>query len=103
MSQSLADQRAASMLYGGNADFVESLYEQYLRDPAGLEPEWRAYFAALGGAGRADVAHGPIRERLLQRFSRPGSAAASATRPAEDSDKQAAVSRLIQVYRTADI
>ena len=29
-----------------NLSFVEDLYEAYLRDPAGVDPEWRAYFQA---------------------------------------------------------
>ena len=35
-----------------NLSFVESLYAEYLRDPAAVDPQWRRYFAALGdGAG----------------------------------------------------
>jgi 2-oxoglutarate dehydrogenase complex dehydrogenase (E1) component-like enzyme len=26
-------------LYGGNAEFLDSLYEQYLREPASVEPQ----------------------------------------------------------------
>ena len=34
-------------LYGGNADFLDSLYEQYLRNPGSLDPHWREYFERL--------------------------------------------------------
>jgi len=37
-------------LYGGNADFLDSLYEQYLRNPGSLEPRWREYFERLAQA-----------------------------------------------------
>jgi 2-oxoglutarate dehydrogenase E1 component len=47
MSQSLADQLAASALSGGNAGFIEDLYEQFLRDPSGVDPSWAAYFSRL--------------------------------------------------------
>jgi len=40
-------QRAESMLDGGNAAYLEALYEQYLEDPDSIEPDWRDYFANL--------------------------------------------------------
>ena len=35
-------------LYGGNADFLEGLYEQYLSDPSSVPAQWRTYFDGLG-------------------------------------------------------
>ncbi len=97
MSQSLADQLATTALSGGNADFIEDLYEQFLRDPGAVDPAWRQYFQAL--AGSADVAHGPIRERLRTHIRRSSSSAAAPGGPSDGaSAKQGAVSRLIQVY-----
>jgi 2-oxoglutarate dehydrogenase E1 component len=97
MSQSLADQFATTALSGGNAGFIEDLYEKFLSDPSGVDPAWADYFKRLQGSG-ADIAHGPIRERLLARLnSRSSSSAASGAR-SEASAKQGAVSRLIQVY-----
>ena len=100
MSQSLADQFATTALSGGNASFIENLYERFLSDPRTVHPAWAEYFGSLqGGAGR-EIAHGAIREELLARLQRPAMA-----RPAERdrapeaaSAKQGAVSRLIQVY-----
>src|SRR5256885_10987345 len=46
-------------LYGGNAAFLDALYEQYLLDPASVGERWRKYFAQLAPAG-AECAHGPI-------------------------------------------
>jgi 2-oxoglutarate dehydrogenase E1 component len=98
MSQSLADQFATTALSGGNAGFIEDLYEQFLRDPSGLDPAWVSYFKALPGSG-GDTAHGPIRERLLARLQHPPAApAASGAASDGASAKQGAVSRLIQVY-----
>src|SRR5689334_9348505 len=45
----------SSPLSGGNAPYVESLYEQYLDDPTSVEPAWRDYFKSLGGGN--DAAH----------------------------------------------
>jgi 2-oxoglutarate dehydrogenase E1 component len=98
MSQSLADQLATTALSGGNAGFIEDLYEQFLRDPSAVDPAWREYFKGLAGSG-GDIAHGPIRERLLARVQQPPTpAAAAGTQSAGASAKQGAVSRLIQVY-----
>src|SRR5260370_36919034 len=99
MSQSLADLLAASALSGGNAGFIEDLYEQFLRDPSGVDPTWAAYFGRLKGGAGGEVAHSLVRERLLARQKLPrtqGGGPSSETGGA--SAKQGAVSRLIQVY-----
>ena len=52
-----------SLLFGGNAPFVEELYENYLNDPTAVPPEWREYFdklAQLPGAVARDVPHLPV-------------------------------------------
>ena len=36
-----------SFLYGGNAHYVEQLYESYQQDPASVDAEWRNFFAGL--------------------------------------------------------
>src|ERR1700730_3355360 len=99
MSQSLAEALATTALSGGNAAFIEDLYEQFLRDPSGVDPTWAAYFKRLQGGAGGEVAHTPIRERLLARLKLP---AARSGAPSAESDgasaKQGAVSRLIQVY-----
>ena len=96
MSQSLADLLATTALSGGNAGFIEELYEQYLRDPGAVDPTWAAYFARLKGG--QDVAHTPIRERLRER-AKSAPAMSGITAAGEGaSAKQGAVSRLIQVY-----
>ena len=100
MSQSLADQLATTALSGGNAGFIEDLYEQFLRDPNSVDPAWVKYFQGMRGSG-VEIAHGPIRERLLARAQKPAAAVASTSKDAAPdgaSAKQGAVSRLIQVY-----
>jgi 2-oxoglutarate dehydrogenase E1 component len=82
-------------LYGGNAEFLDALYEQYLREPASVEPQWRTYFASLGPPTGGEGTHAPVRAAIAERA---GSAAA-ADSPASSADaRQAAVSRLIQVW-----
>jgi 2-oxoglutarate dehydrogenase E1 component len=96
MSDSLRALLDTTPLAAGNAPYVEALYEQYLADPASVDPRWRDYFAKLAGAN--DTAHGPIREALAQRAftSHPVPSGAPAT--SEDSAKQGGVARLVQVY-----
>src|ERR1700678_3439955 len=100
MSQSLADLLATTALSGGNAGFIEDLYELFLKDPAGVDPTWAAYFKGLRGGAAGEVAHGPIRERLLARVQAPPGpgGAAGSTESGGASAKQGAVSRLIQIY-----
>src|SRR5207237_10624895 len=59
-------------LYGGNAEFLDALYEQYLRDPASVEERWRTYFTQLAPteAAGAERAHSPIRAEIAQRAAR---------------------------------
>jgi len=83
-------------LYGGNAAFLDALYEQYLLDPASVDERWRKYFAQLGPAG-AERAHGAIRADIARRAAQ--GRGAGITAPASGANaQQAAVSRLIQVW-----
>src|SRR5437868_312627 len=83
-------------LYGGNAAFLDALYEQYLLDPASVDERWREYFAQLAPAG-AERARGPIRAEIARRAAR-GRGAAMPAATAGANAQQAAVSRLIQVW-----
>jgi 2-oxoglutarate dehydrogenase E1 component len=98
MSQSLADQFAATALSGGNAGYIEELYEHFLRDPGSVAQAWRDYFTQLPRAGRPEVAHGPIKAGLTDRPARPTTARSAKSPTDEVNAKQGAVSRLIQVY-----
>ena len=101
MSDSLKDQYASTPLYGSNANAVEALYEKFLADPAAVPDAWRDYFETLG-ADDTEVAHSTIREELLagaKSRARVRQTATGAERGTVSSaQKQAAVSRLIQVY-----
>lgn len=101
MSNSLKEKYASTPLFGGNATAVEALYEKFLSDADSVPPEWRDYFRTLG-ADDSEVVHSVIRDKLLdgaQNRRRVRNAGASVAKGAETSgEKQAAVSRLIQVY-----
>ena len=87
-------------LYGGNAAYLEEfLYERYLNDPASVPAEWRVYFERLGPRSATETARGPLEAVIV---GRAHAAAAGSPREAQPgsgaSAKQAAVSRLIQIW-----
>jgi 2-oxoglutarate dehydrogenase E1 component len=99
MPKSLAELLVSTPLSGGNASYVEGLYEQYLNDPASVGDEWRDYFNALGASPRPERPHSPVIAAVAERTQRSAArnpAPAPATGAA--SQKQAAVSRLVQLY-----
>ena len=105
MSNSNKEQLASTPLFGANASAVEFLYEQYLERRDSVPLSWRDYFDGMReGAGDSgdEIAHSAIREKLL-RESKSGRKAGTVSRrstgkSASAGVKQAAVSRLIQVY-----
>jgi 2-oxoglutarate dehydrogenase E1 component len=101
MSNSLKEQYRTSPLYALNAAAVEALYEQFLDEPDSVPDSWRRYFRSLGDR-HAEVPHTPIRRRLAEDARHPrGNGKSAVLRtigPSAASEKQAAVSRLIQVY-----
>ena len=66
--------RSNSYLFGGNAPYIEDLYESYLDNPGSVPEQWRTYFDQMqlvAGAGKGaedrDVAHAPIIESFAMR------------------------------------
>jgi 2-oxoglutarate dehydrogenase E1 component len=103
VSQSLIQQFAASsQLSGTNAGFIEELYENWLRDPNTVAPEWRAYFDTLKGREAGDVPHSDAIARIEAAQRRNGHAVAFAAAPASDAhaQKQAAVLKLVTAFRS---
>src|SRR6187549_3364373 len=91
----LAQQNATTSLSGGNSTYVEDLYERFLAGET-LPADWQKYFASIAAA-RSDTPHGPIVRELEQRAQLPRVATVRSNESAQ-SEKQAAVSRLIQVF-----
>jgi len=85
-------------LFGGNADFLDSLYEQYLRNPGSVEPQWREYFERLAPAVGSEPSHPAIRSAIAERARQAPVALAAADGQDSNNAKQGAVSRLIQIW-----
>ena len=96
---------ANSYLFGGNAPFIEDLYEAYLNNPQSVPEEWRAYFDRLqvlpgaDGDGGRDVAHAPVVEAFAQRAKQGRLRAPAAPAEAGAERKQVYVQMLINAYR----
>ncbi|SDH65841.1 2-oxoglutarate dehydrogenase E1 component [Pseudomonas abietaniphila] len=90
-------------LSGGNAAYVEELYELYLHDPNAVPEEWRTYFQTLPAddSTATDVSHSTVRDHFVllgknQRRAQPVSAGSVSS---EHEKKQVEVLRLIQAFR----
>ncbi|HNC53645.1 MAG TPA: 2-oxoglutarate dehydrogenase E1 component [Accumulibacter sp.] len=89
-----------SLLFGGNAPFVEELYENYLDNPGSVSEQWREYFdklAQLPGYVARDVPHLPVINAFAEQARRGGYRAA-AVAPMDDR-KQVSILQMITSYR----
>ncbi len=103
MTSNLLQQfKSTSALSGGNAAFIEDLYEAWLRDPAGVAPAWRSYFEGLKGGAANDQPHSDAIARIeaAQRQGPSRTAAAPAAGDSVQSQKQAGVLKLVTAYRS---
>ena len=88
----------SSQLSGGNAPYVEALFEDYLSNPQSVSEEWRSFFDSLPrvNASAPDQVHSAIKD-VFRNFKPSYGAAA----PAEGLEtlKQMRVLQLINAYR----
>ena len=97
----------SSHIAGGNASYVEDLYESYLKDPNGVPEQWRDYFDKLPRVSSAvvqieDVPHSVIRERFAQISKlrvRTEATVKHDSQATEYERKQVQVVQLISAYR----
>ncbi|MEW6464347.1 MAG: 2-oxoglutarate dehydrogenase E1 component [Pseudomonadota bacterium] len=98
--------RGNTYLFGGNAPYVEEMYENYLANPGSVSDSWREYFDALqhvpavDGSDARDVPHLPVINAFAERAKQGGTRVVVAA--GADSDlgrKRVAVQQLIAAYR----
>ena len=95
--------QSTSMLDGGNIVYLESQYENYLRDPNTVSEAWRNYFEQLPMVnGQAhDIPHSEVRRHFLNMTRRTGARLSPGVdSSAEHERKQIQVGALIDAYRT---
>ena len=93
-------------LFGGNAPYVEEMYENYLVNPGSVPDNWRDYFDALqnvpavDGSNAKDTAHLPVINAFAERAKQGGTRVVMATgADSEMGRKRTAVQQLIAAYR----
>ena len=92
-------------LFGGNAPYVEEMYENYLTNPGSVPDSWREYFDALqhvpavDGSSAKDVPHLPVINAFAQRAKQGGTKVVMASADAEMGRKRTAAQQLIAAYR----
>ena len=98
--------QATTYLFGGNAPYVEELYENYLANPGSVPDSWRDYFDALqyvpavDGSNTKDVPHLPVINAFAERAKQGGTSVVLATgADSEMGRKRTAVQQLIAAYR----
>jgi len=93
-------------LFGGNAPYVEEMYENYLANPGSVPDNWRAYFDALqhvpatDGSNAKDVPHLPVVNAFAERAKQGTTKVVVASgADSELGRKRTAVQQLIAAYR----
>ncbi len=94
--------KQSSQIGTGNSAYVDELYESWLTDSNSVEPSWHAYFESLKGRAAGDTAHGPIVASFaaLAKTNRRPSLVSDNGAANAASQKQAAVLKLVNAYRT---
>ncbi|MET3494560.1 2-oxoglutarate dehydrogenase E1 component [Variovorax boronicumulans] len=93
-------------LFGGNAPYVEEMYENYLTNPGSVPDNWRSYFDALqnvpavDGTNTRDVPHLPVINAFAERAKQGTTKVVQASgADSELGRKRTAVQQLIAAYR----
>jgi len=91
--------RLSSQLAGGNAAYLEQIYEDYLADPASVAPAWRTYFDGMKGREGGDVPHSVAIQRVALAAKLNGEVALLPVGE-EHAQDQGGVRKLVTAYRS---
>src|ERR1700712_447226 len=101
----MQESQSNSYLFGGNAPYVEELYESYLDNPGSVPENWRSYFDAMqhvpaaDGTTRPDVPHAPVIASFAERAKQGPIRTVTASADVEMGRKRVAATQLIAAYR----
>ncbi|MBN8482919.1 MAG: 2-oxoglutarate dehydrogenase E1 component [Xanthomonadales bacterium] len=90
--------KSTSALSGGNAAFIEDLYERWLADPGAVGAEWRTLFDSIRDKAANDVGHAGAIARI--EAAQRGGGSRPAIVDSVQSQKQAGVLKLVTAYRS---
>ncbi len=87
-----------SQLAGGNASYIEDLYEQYLVSPESVDPKWKSYFDTFKGREAGDVPHSAVVAHITEAARQAANGAGTGIAIADERERN--VGRLITAYRS---
>ncbi|MEE7545945.1 2-oxoglutarate dehydrogenase E1 component [Xanthomonas sp. Kuri4-1] len=87
----------SSQLAGGNAAYIEDLYEQYLVSPESVDPKWKSYFDGFKGRDAGDVPHSAVIAHITEAAKH---AAQQGSGGGISDERERNVGRLITAYRS---
>ncbi len=97
------NESVSSILYSGNAWYIEELYEAYLEDPKSVSDNWQLYFKTLQLAdpgAHQDTPHSAIQKAYSEAARQKGhTPVIKVSKDATAHQKQVAVLQLINAYR----
>ena len=98
--KTLLDLFKSSPFNGANADYLESLYENYLSNPKQISPQWRQLFDNLPkiNATDTDISHAKLRDYFREYNSHPTTHLKHESSD-EKTSRQVSVLQLINAYR----
>jgi 2-oxoglutarate dehydrogenase E1 component len=85
----------SSQLAGGNADYVESLYDAWLADTSAVPADWASYFETFKGRQSGDVSHLSAIARIEAAQKRRHNGATAVPMSDEHARQQPGVFRLL--------
>ena len=87
----------SSQLAGGNASYIEDLYEQYLVSPDSVDPKWKTYFDGFKGREAGDIPHSAVIAHIADAAKNAANSGAAA---GAGDERERNVGRLITAYRS---
>ncbi|WP_343125245.1 2-oxoglutarate dehydrogenase E1 component [Pseudoxanthomonas sp.] len=88
----------SSQLNGGNASYVEDLYEQYLVAPDSVGPKWKAYFDGFKGHEAGDVPHSVVIQQITEAARQAANNGHVVAAGGDERERN--IGRLITAYRS---
>ena len=100
MSKKLEDLYKSSHLYGSNAPYIETYYEDWLDDESSVPAHWAEVFSGMLDGGGPETGHLDIQEKFRALGRLPASHFSNPVSEAQLAEhKEARVLRLITIYR----
>ena len=101
MTKSIEERFEESFKYGGNSQYLDHLYEQYIQDPSKIKPEWKKYFDSIQN-GQNDQSHKLIIEKFRNKkvtIKKP----LPSTESSKSSDVQNLINNAVNIFQLNNV